>query len=764
MLTAARIHGVRSHLYALVGYTILALVVTYPTILHFTTQIPGELLPDRNQDYWNLWWITQAFSRGVDPFYTDAIYYPFGAPLYYHILGLPQWFIGLVPLLLWGYSAANNTVILASFILSGYGAFRLALMFTGRPLASFLGGVIYGYTPYMLASVSIWQNANTSIQWLPFYAEAWLRAWQSRTTLRWRPLVAAGAIFSIATYTSHYYSVQLLFFNAVHLGYIFFSGGWRQWHLLRDSLARAAISLVVVGGVALVLTSPLAIGLAQHYNNPRIELSAEDVMVNHSADLLSFVAFPHDHPILGGNSGRFGIERQAVDNNLTLGWVALSLAIGGAAISWRRKEKSTPFWVALGVASVFLSMGPELKVASHPTGIPLPFALVSGLPIAEAAGKLYRMVPLVRCAMAVLGAWGAAWLIQWLVARLSPQGQLENALPESHERRQAQGYTTPGKKFHTGLAFASILSLLLFELPLHPRYSEPFYVPTGFTQLAAMPPGGLMELPYAKRQSLPISERMIYQTVHEHPIMSGYISRRYNSPIDDPCSPFTQFLSPEPVGKRGDIASPPISEHPADVLSFYGFRYLALYTRVSMNGPAHPAELLDAKREIIAQVGAGAPFYSDDYVSLYVVPPRDTANAPATLSIGAGWHEPEQASEQTSYRWIKDGRATLCVFAPRAVEKQRLAMESTSFVSARNISLTTGDALIFSGTVPFGALSPILTEPFDLAPGMNEITISAREPGLSPNALDANVGDYRVLTVNFRNVRLVSDERAGDAP
>src|SRR5438067_2060130 len=103
--------AVSTHLYALLGYFVLALVVTYPTIVHFTTQVPGELIPDRNQDYWNLWWITQAVTRHTNPLYTDMLFYPYGVPLYYHILGLTEWLIGLGPLLLWGYASAYNTVI-----------------------------------------------------------------------------------------------------------------------------------------------------------------------------------------------------------------------------------------------------------------------------------------------------------------------------------------------------------------------------------------------------------------------------------------------------------------------------------------------------------------------------------------------------------------------------------------------------------------------------------------------------------------------------
>src|SRR4051812_4285615 len=160
---STRQSSVSTHLYALACYFVLAIVVTYPTILHFTTQIPGELIPDRNQDYWNLWWITRAATHLTNPLHTDMLFYPYGVPLYYHILGTTEWFIGLGPQLLWGYAAAYNTVVIMAFTLSGYGAFRLALFVTGRPLSSFLGGVVYGFTPYMLAAVSNWQYENTSI-------------------------------------------------------------------------------------------------------------------------------------------------------------------------------------------------------------------------------------------------------------------------------------------------------------------------------------------------------------------------------------------------------------------------------------------------------------------------------------------------------------------------------------------------------------------------------------------------------------------------
>src|SRR5438105_2826977 len=131
------------HSWAVAGYFILALIVTYPAIIHFTSSVPGDLIADRDQNLWNLWWIREAFGHLANPFHTNLLYYPYGVDLYYHTLGLPQGIMGLVPQLLWGLPAAYNTVLLLAFTLSGYGAFRLALLYTGKPLASFLGGLVF---------------------------------------------------------------------------------------------------------------------------------------------------------------------------------------------------------------------------------------------------------------------------------------------------------------------------------------------------------------------------------------------------------------------------------------------------------------------------------------------------------------------------------------------------------------------------------------------------------------------------------------------
>src|SRR5690242_11216138 len=156
------------HLLALLGYFALAVLVSWPTILYFDSRITGNLIPDRDQNLWNLWWLQEALLvRHTNPFHTGLLYYPTGVDLYLHDLALPNGLIGLIPQLLWGLPASYNTIVLACYTLTGYAAYRLVLYCLGRRdpagppapqgtlrhLAAFLGGVIFALTPYSLDAI-----------------------------------------------------------------------------------------------------------------------------------------------------------------------------------------------------------------------------------------------------------------------------------------------------------------------------------------------------------------------------------------------------------------------------------------------------------------------------------------------------------------------------------------------------------------------------------------------------------------------------------
>lgn len=718
----------------MLAYFVLALLVTYPAVLQFTQQVPGDLLADRDQNLWNLWWVSEALGRAANPFHTDMLYHPYGADLYYHTLGLPLGVIGFVPGVLWGLPAAYNTVLLVGFTLSGVGAFRLALLYTHNPVAAFLGGVVFAFTPYTLDALK-GQTEVLSLQWMPLYAEAWLRTVQEGKG-RWA--VAAGLFFALAAYTSLYYAVYLVLFTLAHLAYLFLQRRRNADGRGLPAGRRLLLPLLIVPALAFVLTLPLLIGLLTNYGNPRLAVEADlGHRLAHSADLLSFLAPPHDHPLLM-SGGRPGVEEPAIHDYLSLGYVALALSILGAVTAWRRRE--TRFWVALGLVALLLSMGQQLQIGRNLTGIPLPFVLLEGLPGLDAISKPERFVVLARLCMGVLAAWGVLRLVGW---------------------GGAQPHRRLGPR-RTLLAFAVLLGLLLAELPIHPRYVQPLDTPQPFSELARLPYGALMELPFSTQQATTGGERMRYQTLHGKPIMTGYLARTYNSPIVDSCSPFWGFISPRDVPREGEeIASPLVVDRPLDVLNLYGIRYIALYSRYG-GRESNILEVEDrqAYEGIISQV-APVRLGGDDYLTVNAVTTSDPGAVPASFHIGSGWYKAESTGGQP-FRWLDGNRARLCVFAPRPITG-RLTLEATSFHTESTLSISqekAGDGSsasepIYKGTVQSGGIfTKISTDIVSLEAGMSAFELHAEKLAISPRSLDPATNDERLLTVGIRLLKL----------
>lgn len=756
--------GARVHLLAILGYFALALLVTYPAIVNFTTQVPGDLLADRDQNLWNLWWAREAIARTTNPFQTGLLYYPYGVNLYYHTLALPLGLIGLLPQLLLGLPAAYNTVLLAAFTLSGYGAFRLALRFlapgddrgtlapAANYLAAFAGGVVFAFTPYTLDAIK-GQLEVLSLQWMPFYAETWIIAWRTRRTMYG---VLAGVFFALAMLSSLYYAAYLLIFSAAFFVY----------HLLerrrtKDEGPRVRELLAPVGVapiIAVLLTLPLTVGLIRERDNPRLAVEASPShRLAHSADLLSFIAPPHDHILLGWKpTDRPGTNEPPIHDYLGLGYAALALSILGGVVSWRRP--SGKFWVILALVAMLLSMGPQLQVGRNLTGIPLPFRLLELLPGADAIAKPERFVVLVRLCMGVLAAWGTAWLFAGVV------GQLRNPAMS----RQA-------------LAFAAVLLLLLVELPIHPRYVEPLNIPAGFQALATQEGGALMELPFATQQSETGGERMLYQTAHGRPIMGGYLARTYNSPITDSCGPFWSFISARYLPVEGrDIVSPTMTSRPLDILAYYNIGYIALYNNYNGPGttPLDPEERARFE-DILSRVSTTPPLYTDDYVSLHRVDPYPRESIQPALMVSDGWYNIEDSGGEP-FRWVQGVQGRLCVFTPQNLDL-RLSLEVTAFARSQDVTITwesITDRLakeeLLRSYIPF--LNPItLAQPFRgtafsgqvattgtairtdsifLPAGMTEVRIVPQGEGVTPQSVDPNLKDDRVLTVGIKRVRL----------
>jgi len=101
---------------------------------------------------WFLAWGPHALFSAHNPFYSDYANYPYGVNALPNTSELLLGFISYPVTLLWGPIASFNTVMTLSFPASATAAYFLARRFTAWRPAAFAAGLVYGFSPYMIAS------------------------------------------------------------------------------------------------------------------------------------------------------------------------------------------------------------------------------------------------------------------------------------------------------------------------------------------------------------------------------------------------------------------------------------------------------------------------------------------------------------------------------------------------------------------------------------------------------------------------------------
>jgi len=157
---------------AVLAYTALAVVLTWPLALGLAGDVPGDL-GDSLLNMWILAWGAEHVPRLLvgamdwQSFWNANIFHPEPLALTFseHLFGqtlqiLPvYWLTGNIVL-------CYNLLFISTFALSAFGAYLLALDLTGDRRAAFVAGLVYGFLPYRIASVPHLQVMSS--QWMPF--------------------------------------------------------------------------------------------------------------------------------------------------------------------------------------------------------------------------------------------------------------------------------------------------------------------------------------------------------------------------------------------------------------------------------------------------------------------------------------------------------------------------------------------------------------------------------------------------------------------
>jgi hypothetical protein len=362
---------------AVAAFAAIAIVAYWPVEPLSSSQFLGCACGDQVQQAWFLAWAAHGLTHGVNPFFTSALNYPYGVNLADNtsmpLLGL----LAAPVTLLHGPVAAYNVMMRLGFVASATSMMFVTRRFTKRWLPAFLAGLLYGFSPYMVGE----GNAHLFLVFVPLPPHILLAVYElclaDRSRLRRRGMVL-GALA-----TAHYFiSVEVLVTTGLccAVGLAFAA-------VTRPSAARARVVPVATGfGWALAVFVPLVwyplyyyLAGPQHVVGPPQSVAA---LAPYRADLFGPIVptveqwfAPKGLTALGTSyaAGNVG------ENGSYLG-IPLVLVLL-AAIARFRRERIVVIVAAVGLCAYVLALGTPLTIDNHATSIPLPFGLLTKVPL-----------------------------------------------------------------------------------------------------------------------------------------------------------------------------------------------------------------------------------------------------------------------------------------------------------------------------------------------------------------------------------------------
>jgi len=365
---------------ALLLYTLLTAVMTFPQVLHLRDGVHDDGDPLLNA--WALAWVAHALPTAPAHLFDANIFSPERRTLAYSetlvapaLAAAPLRWIGFGPILIY------NIVFLSGFIVSGAGVALLVRRLTERPGAGILAGLVFAFLPYRIDHYPHLQLQQTQL--LPFALWAFHRLLASG---RIRDGVLFGTFAAGQILSCMYYGLFLVPYLAVVCGTMIIAR--------RRTGGRSMLAGLIV---AALITGAAVFPVAKAYLGAREvvgERKADEVVAG-SATLWNYLGPPDENALFGTKLAGFA----APERRLFPGFVAIALALVGLV---RARGGSAQIAYTLGLLiAVDLSLGFNGFSYRVLYDYVLPFR---GLRIPA------RMGIIAGFSLAVLAGYGAAWI------------------------------------------------------------------------------------------------------------------------------------------------------------------------------------------------------------------------------------------------------------------------------------------------------------------------------------------------------------------
>lgn len=353
-------------------YLALGVIAYWRVVLAGGAQLFGTT-SDSLLATWFLAWVPHALAHGTNPYFSNAMFAPAGINLAQNTEGS---LLGLltVPLAaVAGPVVRANVMMVLAMPVSASAAFYVLRRWGVWMAAAGVGGLLYGFSPYMVGQ-GLGHLVLVFAPWPPLIALVVVEIVnrrRSRVRLGFQLGLLVVAQFltepEVLTMVAIVVAVGILWVLAFH------PAGTRE-------VARRLLVPVGIGGAVagVLLAYPLWMIVAgpQHYTGP-----AQGVSNPYTNDVLSFVV---PGPLQQASFGLSGIAERLVAGNVfeSGGFIGVPLVVSVGILAWlsrRRGRTQVAVWCL--VASAVLSLGPYLSVDGHRTTIPLPFLVLTRVPL-----------------------------------------------------------------------------------------------------------------------------------------------------------------------------------------------------------------------------------------------------------------------------------------------------------------------------------------------------------------------------------------------
>ncbi len=458
--------GPRGWTAVVLGYVVVACVVTHPLPWNLGTYLPG-VKGDAPVILWAMDHFWSRLGEGKSPFITERILVPRGANMMYStpvpvlaFFAFP--FLG--NLLLYG-----GLLTLACLVGAAVAMARLVRALTEDDRASALAGLIYAFSPTMLSLVATGRLPQMScVALMPLAVLALVRFSETGAG---RSLAIISVVLWVLALTQVYSMASLLVLLVVmglvlaprmlvprRVGAVGVAVGANllvAWVMLTWVLPVSDISDVVSGGFGFTSTGVV---------------NLQDLFLPSARN-----------PLLGGLHERVYDLRNGDIPSYFLGWGVLVLGVVGVLRGWR--DPRVLAFLLGGMAVVSVAAGSVIRFGAHDVLGPgqMPFEWLTSIPFLGLLDTPRRLIVAATIPVAALAGIGLAGLVRWtgrgwliLAAAVLlvavEYGQIGGPasavpVPEIYERLAARPGTRTVYEFGGGLASSNVYLGLDFSTP-----------------------------------------------------------------------------------------------------------------------------------------------------------------------------------------------------------------------------------------------------------------------------------------------------------